>query len=104
MRGALIISFTTRAPKCAGLRAQLKHTVWGCAAITQLVPHVQVWDVKQEDAARTMAIQDAGHQSGIRAAALSGDDTLLLTVAAEGVKVCAGCSASHSAASCQGHV
>lgn len=48
---------------------------------------LQVWDVKGEDAARVSVIQDAGHQSGIRAAALSGDDTLLLTVAAEGVKV-----------------
>ena len=57
--------------------------------------------MKQEGAARATTIQDAGHQSGIRAAALSGDDTLLLTVAAEGVKVCASCSATVSTHSCE---
>ena len=82
-----------------------KQTKWAHAQqfqtfVTQATPHVQVWDVKQEDAARASTIQDAGHQSGIRAAALSGDDTLLLTVAAEGVKVCASCSAMFSTHHC----
>ena len=47
----------------------------------------QVWHVKEQEAAKVATIQDAGHQSGIRAAALSTDDTMLLTVAAEGIKV-----------------
>ena len=48
---------------------------------------MQVWDVGPEEAAKATSIEQDGHQSGVRAAALSSDDSLLLTVAAEGVKV-----------------
>ena len=49
--------------------------------------HVQVWDVGENSTLVHSTVEAPGHRAGIRTVALSGDDALLLSAAAEGVKL-----------------
>lgn len=48
---------------------------------------MQIWDVDEDSAATQSTLESAGHRGGIRAVALSSDDSLVLSAAAEGVKL-----------------
>ena len=48
---------------------------------------MQVWDVGEDDSSLHTTLEAPGHRAGIRAVALSPDDSLLLSAAAEGVKL-----------------
>ena len=46
-----------------------------------------MWAIRETECAKQLSIDAAGHRSGIRAVALSGDDALMLTAAEASVKV-----------------
>ncbi|KAK9805414.1 hypothetical protein WJX73_002742 [Symbiochloris irregularis] len=48
---------------------------------------VEIWDIDEEAVAVQSTLEGAGHRGGIRAVALSSDDSLILSAAAEGVKL-----------------
>lgn len=48
---------------------------------------MQVHDISEEAASVSSSIEGPGHRGGIRAVAVSHDDTLLLSAAAEGCKL-----------------
>ena len=46
-----------------------------------------MWAIGEAECAKQLSIDAAGHRSGVRAVALSGDDALMLTAAEASVKV-----------------